>query len=162
MASSDADAAAEEERLQCKATAKAEAERVAALGAYEAKHATVHAQALAIVNIKVLFLPVRLPLRPPRRRRSLLVGRPRLCSLADRALLPLRTSYPRLLLAAPPAPPPVSLPLPRSKTTLLDMYWDSHLNPSIPIAHPADDAADERLQWAHVGLRRGSPCPCRS
>lgn len=37
------------------AAAKAAADRVAALEALEAKHAAVHAQALAVVNIKVLI-----------------------------------------------------------------------------------------------------------
>ena len=62
MVPSDIDTAAataEEERHQHKATAKVEADRVAALDAYEAKHVAVHTQALIVVNIKVL-IPVML------------------------------------------------------------------------------------------------------
>jgi hypothetical protein len=58
MAPTDA-AAAEQEHLQCEAAAKAEADRAAALDAYEAKHAAMRTQALAVVNIMVL-IPVTL------------------------------------------------------------------------------------------------------
>jgi len=58
MAPTDDDAT-EQERLQREAAAKAEADRIVALDAYEAKHAAVHAQALAVVNIKVL-IPITL------------------------------------------------------------------------------------------------------
>ena len=51
--------AAEAERLQREAAAKAAADREAALDALEAKHAAVHAQAIAVVNIKVL-IPITL------------------------------------------------------------------------------------------------------
>jgi hypothetical protein len=58
MAPTDA-ATAEQEHLQCEATAKAEADRATTLDVYEAKHAAVRTQALAIVNIMVL-IPVTL------------------------------------------------------------------------------------------------------
>jgi len=51
--------AAEAERLQREAAAKAAADREAALDALEAKHAAVHAEAIAVVNIKVL-IPITL------------------------------------------------------------------------------------------------------
>jgi hypothetical protein len=53
---------AEEERRQRQATeaaAKAAADREAALDALETKHAAIHAQALAVVNIKVM-IPITL------------------------------------------------------------------------------------------------------
>jgi hypothetical protein len=64
MAPSDDDAQrreheAEQERLQREATTKAKADRDATLDALEAKHAAVHAQALAVVNVKVL-IPITL------------------------------------------------------------------------------------------------------
>ena len=59
----DPDATAEEERRQRQAAeaaaAKAAANREAALDAFNTKHAAVHAQALAVVNIKVL-VPITL------------------------------------------------------------------------------------------------------
>ena len=49
MAETDAERQAREERAR-----KAEDDRVAALDAYEAKYAAVHAMAIAVLNIKVL------------------------------------------------------------------------------------------------------------
>ncbi|XP_066357843.1 uncharacterized protein [Miscanthus floridulus] len=53
MAETEADRKAREEREQ-RARDAAEANRAAALDAYEAKHAAVHAAAIAVLNIKVL------------------------------------------------------------------------------------------------------------
>ena len=49
MAETDAERQAREERAR-----RAEADRVAALDAYEAKYANVHAATIAVLNIKVL------------------------------------------------------------------------------------------------------------
>ena len=49
MAETDAACQAREECAR-----RAEADRVAALDAYEAKHANVHSAAIAVLNIKVL------------------------------------------------------------------------------------------------------------
>jgi hypothetical protein len=51
MAETDAQ---REERLRQEAADRAAAERIAALEAYEAQHAAVHASAIAVLNIKVL------------------------------------------------------------------------------------------------------------